>query len=310
MVKKGQPLLEIYSPELVSSQQEFLLALQNKTALTQSPFPEIGAGASRLLDAARTRLKLWDVSDRQIKELEKTGQVKKTLILYAPYAGIVTSKRVNEGSYVKAGQELFQLSDISTVWVNAEIFEYELPWVKTGQQAVVELPYTDGDPLTGEVTFVYPYVDPKTRSVKARIEFANPAFELKPNMYVNVILQTESIQDALTIPVEAVLDSGDKKTVFVALGNGKFEPRQIKSGIQNGTGLIEVTQGLFEGESVVTSAQFMLDSESQLREAIRKMLEPKKDDNAVGSGGVESAEDNLFGDESDGDGDSNLDDLF
>lgn len=300
MVKKGDRLLEIYSPELVSSQHEFLLALQNKVTLEQSPFAEIGAGAGRLLAAARTRLKLWDISDRQIKELETTGQVKKTLTLYAPYNGIVTMKLVNEGAYVKSGQELFQISDISSVWVNAEIYEYEIPWVKQGQQATVELPYTNGDSLTGEVTFIYPYVDAKTRTVKARIEFDSPGLELKPNMYVNVALQAETIKDALTIPVEAVLDSGDKQTVFVALGKGKFEPRQIKSGMQDGNGFVEVKQGLFEGEAVVTSAQFMLDSESQLREAIRKMLEPKKDEKPGGSVGVESDEG----------ADNNLDDLF
>lgn len=277
MVKKGEPLLEIYSPQLVSSQQEFLLALQNKAVLANSPFPEIGAGAGRLLDSARIRLKLWDISDRQIKELEKTGQVKKTLTLYAPYDGIVTMKMVSEGAYVKSGQQLFQISDISSLWVNAEIYEYELPWVKQGQSASVELPYANGDSLTGEVTYLYPYVDAKSHTVKARIEFTNPGFELRPNMYVNVTLHTEPIRDALTIPIEAILDTGEKKTVFVAVGEGKFEPRQISSGMQDGHGFIEVKQGLFEGEAVVTSAQFMLDSESQLREAIRKMLEPRNE---------------------------------
>jgi len=276
MVKKGQPLLELYSPKLVSAQQEYLLALRNRSALKDSSFVEISAGGERLLAAARQRLRYWDISDRQILQLEKTGQVRKTLTLYAPYQGVVTMKMAMPGQFIKAGQELFQLGDISRVWVYADIYEYELPWIKVGQQAEVMLPFVGGKTLSAKISTIYPYVEPKTRTVKARLEFANPGFELKPDMYVNVRIQASEVQGALAVPGEAVLHSGEKQTVFVSLGDGKFEPRVVKTGVQDQEGFIEITQGVLEGELVVTSAQFLFDSESKLREAIQKMLEPKK----------------------------------
>jgi RND family efflux transporter MFP subunit len=275
-VKKGQSLLSIYSPDLVTAQEEYLLALNNDKALSKSDFPQIAEGAHHLLEASRNRLKYWDISEQQIATLTKTGKVNRAMTLYAPYNGIVTDKLVTAGMFIKTGMELFKISDISTIWVNADIYEYELPWVKEGQMAEVEFPYADMKALTGKVNFIYPYVEPKTRTVKVRIEFKNPGYQLKPDFYVNVQLKTQPIEDALVIPRNAVLYSGDKRTVFVAQGNGKFEPRQIKVGVEGDQGVVQVIQGLFKGEEVVTSAQFMLDSESQLREAIQKMLEPTK----------------------------------
>jgi len=292
-VKKGQPLLEIYSPDLVSAQEEFLLALNNSSALKQSAFPEIAAGARRLLEASRQRLSLWDISKRQIARLEKTGKVEKTLVLYSPYDGIVNMKMAYEGMYAKSGMELFKISDISTVWVYADIYEYELPWVRVGQEAEIVLPFVGKKRLNARVTYLYPYVEPKTRTVKARMELENPGFKLKPDMYVNVYMKSQVVRDALAIPAEAVLHSGEKKTVFVALVGGKFEPRQVQTGIQDDEGYIQVGQGLLEGERVVTSAQFMLDSESKLREAIRKMLEPKNDAPEPAQSG---ADEDLFSD--------------
>ncbi len=276
LVKKGQPLLEIYSPKLVAAQQEYLLALRNRSAVKDSSFAEIAAGGDRLLEAARQRLRYWDISSWQIRQLEKTGRVRKTLTLYAPYQGIVTMKMAMPGQHIKAGQELFRLGDVSKVWVYADIYEYELPWIKEGQTAEVLLPYVGGKSLTAEIGTIYPYVEPKTRTVKARLEFANPGLELKPDMYVNVRIQAQSVQDVLAVPGEAVIHSGEKQRVFVALGEGKFEPREVKTGVQDQEGYIEITEGLLEGERVVTSAQFLFDSESRLREAIQKMLEPKK----------------------------------
>jgi len=274
-VKKGSALLEIYSPALVSAQEEFLLARNNSQSLLQSPFPSIANGAKRLLESSRRRLKLWDISDRQISRLEKSGEIAKALTLYAPYDGIVNMKMVKEGQYIKSGMELLTLSDISRVWVYADIYEYELPWVKVGQKAQILLPYVGSEPIESEVSYIYPFVEPKTRTVKARFDIDNPDFSLKPNMYVNVRLETEPVENVLTVPVEAVLYSGERKTVFVALGDGKFEPRQVKTGLQSDEGDIEIIQGLLEGEQVVVSAQFMLDSESKLREAIQKMLNPE-----------------------------------
>jgi Cu(I)/Ag(I) efflux system membrane fusion protein/cobalt-zinc-cadmium efflux system membrane fusion protein len=281
MVRKGQPLLEIYSPELVAAQQEYLLALDSGRRLAESPFPEIADGARRLLDASRTRLSYWDISEKQIRELEQTRQLRKTLTLYSPYGGIVTEKKTFEGMRVMTGEELLQISDISSVWVNADIYEFEVPWVKVGQLAQVELPFVPGRVFVGKVSFVYPYLEPKTRTAQLRIVLANPGFELKPDMYANVRIETEPVANVLAIPDHAVLNSGKGQTVFVALGEGRFEPRAVQTGVTNDEGYIQILSGLSEGEQVVTSAQFMLDSESKLREAIQKMLAPKMEEPAM-----------------------------
>lgn len=290
-VKKGQPLLELYSPELVAAQQEYLLAVQNSKKLAQSPFPEIAESAKRLLEASRTRLKYWDISGRQIDALEQSGQVRKTLTLYSPQSGVVTMKKVMEGMRVMAGEELIQISDLSTVWVNADIYEYELPWVRVGQLARVELPFGQDKVLEGKIAFIYPYLENETRTVKVRIEFPNPGLELKPEMYANVLIETEPVADALAIPENAVLKSGKAQTVFVARGEGKFDPRKVKTGVTNDQGMVQILSGLQEGDLVVTSAQFMLDSESKLREAIQKMMEPKEPAAAPGRQGHDGLED-------------------
>jgi len=276
VVKKGQKLLEIYSPELVSAQEEYLLALKNGDTLAKSPFPQIAESGRQLIEASRRRLQLWDISEAQIARLEKTRQVEKTLALYAPHGGIVTMKMVQEGQMAKSGMDLLTISDISQVWVQADIYEYELPWVKVGQKADIILPFVGGRQVSGTLSYLYPYVEPKTRTVKARFVLDNPDYELKPDMYVNVHLKTSPVQNALAVPAEAVLRSGEKQTVFVVLGDGKFEPRQVKTGVQDDQGNLQIVQGLLDGERVVTSAQFLLDSESKLREAIAKMLEPKQ----------------------------------
>jgi len=311
-VKKGSPLLEIYSPSLVSAQEEFLLALNNSRSLTQSSFPSIADGAKRLLEASRRRLKLWDISSRQIARLEESGEVAKTLTLYAPNDGIVTMKMVMEGQFIKSGMEMLILSDISKVWVYADIYEYELSLVKVGQKARIDLPYVGSEPIESEVSYIYPFVEPKTRTVKVRFDIDNPDFILKPDMYVNVRLKSELIENALTIPVEAVLHSGEVQTVFVALGDGKFEPRQVKTGVQSADGDIEIVQGVLEGEHVVTSAQFMLDSESKLREAIAKMMERKATPASTANmEDMDEKTDDLFADDKPkGESKENLDDLF
>ncbi len=307
LVRKGQPLLEIYSPELVAAQQEYLLALDNGRRLAASPIPEIASSAQRLLDAARTRLTYWDISPSQVSELESTRQVRKTLTLYSPYGGVVTEKKAFEGMRIMGGEELLQISDLSRVWVNADIYQYELPWVKVGQMAVVELPFGVDKVIEGRLTYLYPYLENETRTVKARIELANPGLALKPDMYANVRIETQAVKDVLVIPGHAVLNSGKGQTVFVARGEGRFEPRAVKTGVSNEEGFVQILGGLFEGEQVVTSAQFMLDSESKLREAIQKMLEPKKAEPAKKEAG--SMED-LFNNEKEQGKKEKLDDLF
>ncbi|WP_020675438.1 efflux RND transporter periplasmic adaptor subunit [Geopsychrobacter electrodiphilus] len=303
-VKQGQPLLEIYSPELVTAQQELILAKQNLAGLSKSSFPEIVEGAKRLLEASRSRLSLWDISSAQIAQIEKSGQVQKRLTLEAPHSGIVSMKMVTEGMHIQPGAPLFQISDLSRVWVYADLYENELPFVKVGQQASVTLPYANEKPRSAKVSYLYPYVDAKTRTVKARLEFSNTDRSLRPDMYVNVEIQAEPRTHVLMIPAEAVLNSGDKQRVFVALGGGKFEPRMVKTGVQGDAGMIEIVSGVAPGETVVTSAQFLFDSESQLREAVNKMLEPKKEPSADAGAAAD-----LFGDEK-ASSKKKLDDLF
>ena len=273
-VQKGQPLLEIYSPDLVAAQQEYLLALGNSKRMANNPYPEIAAGAGRLLAAARTRLSYWDISDEQLAELEQSGQPRKTMTLYSPNGGVVTMKKVVEGMRVMAGEELLLIADLSLVWVNADLYEHDLPLVRVGQNATVEIPALAGKSLLGKVSYIYPYLENESRTVKARIEFTNPGLLLKPEMYANVVIQTTPQDGALVVPGDAVLRSGRGATVFVALGEGRFEPRTVKTGLSDEDGFLQILSGLKEGEKVVTSAQFLLDSESRLQEVVRKMTQP------------------------------------
>jgi Cu(I)/Ag(I) efflux system membrane fusion protein/cobalt-zinc-cadmium efflux system membrane fusion protein len=274
-VQQGQPLLEIYSPDLVAAQQEYLLAADNSRRLAQNHYPEIAAGADRLLEAARTRLRYWDIDEKQIAALTEGGQIRKSMTLYSPNSGVVTMKKVVEGMRVMAGEELLQIADLSRVWVNADLYEHDLPLVRVGQSATVEVPSAPDRKLQGRITYIYPYVQNESRTVKARIEFANPGLVLKPEMYANVVIATSTQGDALVVPGDAVLRSGRGATVFVALGEGRFEPRVVQTGASDAEGNLQILSGLKEGEKVVTSAQFLLDSESRLQEVLRKMSEPQ-----------------------------------
>jgi Cu(I)/Ag(I) efflux system membrane fusion protein/cobalt-zinc-cadmium efflux system membrane fusion protein len=275
-VKKGQPLFDIYSPELVTAQEEYLLALEQYNSLATSSYPRVRDGAKRLLKAANTRLSYWDLTDAQIEEIGKTGYVKKTVKVYSPASGVVIKKSAFEGHYVKAGAHQFEIADLSKVWVDVDIYEYELPWVRKGMRAEMDLSYIPGKDYKGKVLFIYPYLDTKTRTAKLRLEFSNPKYELKPGMYANIYLKSHIAKDSLVIPQEAVIDSGVRQIVFVAIGDGKFQPREVKIGLEGNENEFQVLGGLKENEEIVLSAQFMLDSESRLQEAIQKMLELKK----------------------------------
>lgn len=275
-ISKGAPLLEIYSPELVTAQEEYLLALAGYEVARGSTVTGLAESSKRLLDAGRRRLQLWDISSNDISELEQNHKVRKTMTLYAPYGGIVTMKSANEGQFVKSGMELFKIADMSTIWVYADLYENELPWVQEGLDAEIILPYAGQKNIAATVSYIYPYVEPKTRTIKARLDIKNSDFNLKPDMFVNVRIKSKTVLQTLVVPAEAVLYSGDKNTVFVAMKGGRFEPRRVKLGLRDDQGHIEIVQGLFEGESIVTSAQFMLDSESKLQEAIQKMLNPTR----------------------------------
>jgi len=276
VVKKGQPLFDIYSPELVTAQEEYLLALQQNKALKDSPYHSIREGARRLLVASRTRLMYWDISENQIKKIKNTGTVQKTLTIYSPASGVVTKKYAFIGHYVKAGEHQYEIVDLSKVWVDVDVYEYELPWIRKGMPAKMVLSYLPGKIFYGKVLYVYPYLNAQTRTATLRLEFSNPNFELKPEMYADVYLESEIAKESLVIPQEAVIDSGVRKVVFVALGKGKFQPRNVKLGVESNDQTIQVLDGLKENEQIVLSAQFLLDSESRLREAIQKMLEVQK----------------------------------
>jgi Cu(I)/Ag(I) efflux system membrane fusion protein len=276
-VKKGQPLLEIYSPDLVSTQEEYLSALKNHHALKDSPYEEARKGALELLNSTRKRLEYWDIDQSQIENLEQNGEINKTLTLYSPATGVVLHKNAVEGAQVKEGSDLFRIADLSTVWVLAHIYEYELPYVKLGQEARMNLPYMPGEFFQGKVTYVYPYLDQKTRDVKLRLEFPNPGGELKPEMYANVVIESELTGEKILIPEEAVIRSGKREIVFVDMGEGKYAPREITTGVSGEGNVVEVKKGLLSGEIIVVSGQFMLDSESKTQEAIQKMIKAKMD---------------------------------
>ncbi len=268
-VKKGQRLFTIYSPDLVATQEEYLLALQGRKQLGESEFPEVASSSQELLDATRHRLHLWDISEEHIRDLERTKQVRKTLPIHSPIAGTVIRKEVVQGAHVEPGQELYTIVDLSRVWILADIYEYELSFVKAGQKAAVTLSYEPSTVLTGQVGFIYPMLDPKTRTAKVRFELDNADEKLKPDMYANVELRV-NLGIRLTIPQEAIIESGQKQVVFLHLGGGKFEPRLIKTGVKTGE-WSEVLAGLKEGEHIVTSANFLIDSESRLKSVIEGM---------------------------------------
>ncbi len=271
-VRQGQLLLSIYSPELVSTQQEYLLALKNWRAMEKNAFPDLREQARRLLEASRQRLQFWDVPADQIQALERTGEVRKHLTLNSPVNGVVIKREVAEGQYVAAGQTLLQVADLSTVWVEADIYEYELPWVRVGQPGVMTLTYLPGESFRGRVQFIYPFLSGATRTARVRLEFPNPKLRLKPDMYAQVEIKVPLGQPTPVVPSEAVLDTGEKQHVFIALGDGRFEPREVTLGLQGSDDRFQVLSGLTGGEEVVTSAQFLLDSESRFREAIALML--------------------------------------
>ena len=269
LVKKGQPLFSIYSPELVATQQEYLLAVKAERSLKESEFIDVSSGASALRESAYRRLKLWDVSDQQIKKLEETGKTMTSITFYSPTSGYVLTKNVFDKMRIDYQTEAYSIADLSTIWLMADIYEYEAQRVHVGQKATMTLPYNANRLYEGTVTYLYPDLNNMTRTLKARIEFRNSDLSLKPGMYANVELDTGH-GSGLVIPADAVLDSGDRKIVFVQTGEGEFEPRTVELGeyLQD---QVVVTKGLSAGEKIVASGNFLIDSESQLKSAVESM---------------------------------------
>jgi Cu(I)/Ag(I) efflux system membrane fusion protein len=269
MVHKGQPLLTIYSPELVAAQEEVLLALKAKKILGASPIADVAEGGDRLLQGARRRLLLWDITPKQLETLEQTGEIKKSMVLYSPVDGFVMEKMAYKGMALMPGTTLYKIGDLSSIWVIGDIYEYELPFIKIGDRAKISLAYYPGETFEGTATYIYPSLDPKTRTAKVRFDLPNPEFRLKPEMWANLELKT-SLGRKLVVPEDAVMDSGTMQMVFLDRGQGHFESRHIQVGVKV-QGYYEVLSGLREGERVVTSANFLIDSESQLKGAMGGM---------------------------------------
>jgi Cu(I)/Ag(I) efflux system membrane fusion protein len=269
-ILRGDILLSIYSPQLVSTQQEYLLALRNLETLQASPFADVSRGAQELVDTSLERLRLFDVPEHQIEELRQTRKVKKQLHIHAPASGVVTHVGAREGQYITPKDELYTIADLSKVWVLVDIYEDELSWVKAGDPAEMRVLAIPGEVYRQKLTYVYPYAESQTRTVKARLEFANPDRRLKPDMFANVRIQASARGDVVAVPAEAIVRSGLREKVFVVREPGSFEPRDVVVGV-TAEGYTELRDGVIAGEEVVVSAQFLIDSESKLREAAAKM---------------------------------------
>lgn len=269
LVKKGEPLLSVYSPEMLAAQREFLIAARARDLMRDNPLKSAYAASESLMDAARQRMRLWDLSDGQIDKVLETGQPVKNVTLYSPIAGFVTERKAFPNQKVSPEDDLFTIADYSRVWIMADVYEYESRDIRVGQSARISLAYEPNRQFPAKVDYIQPELDPMTRTLKVRLEAANPGFFLKPEMFIDV---TFTIQEPrrLSVPVEAVLDAGERKTVFVDRGNGYFEPRQVTVGERRG-GRVSIISGLQAGERIVTSGNFLIDSESQLKAAAAGM---------------------------------------
>jgi Cu(I)/Ag(I) efflux system membrane fusion protein len=276
-VRKGQPLFTLYSPDLVATQDEFLLALRARDKVKDSPIPEVRRQADQMVEAARDRLKLWTLTDDQIDEIAGRGKAQTSVTISSPVRGYVIDKNVFKGTFVRPDQTLYTIADLSTVWVYAEIYEYEVPFVRVGQPATVIFASYPGERFHGRVSYIYPYLNKEARTVKVRLELPNPDVRLKPDMYGDVLIAVKR-GSKVAVPEQAVLDSGTRTLVFVVRGEGLFEPRPVTLGPKVGA-YYEVRTGVTEGERVATSGTFLIDSESKLMAATNMM-------GALGMGGI------------------------
>ena len=273
-VRKGEPLFEIYSPELVTTQEEYLRALDYKASLEGTKRVEARKQAESLLLSTRDRLLYWDVSEDQIQELEENRRAQRRLTVFSPVGGVVTQimDEALEGMFVEAGKDFYKIADISALWVHADVYESELPWVRENQPAEVSFRYDPERVFRGEILFLYPEVNAQTRTLKICVEVPNKDRRLRAGMYADVVIYGPPARNAILIPNSAVLRSGERDLVFVDLGEGRFEPREVELGIRGERDEVQIVHGIAAGEAVVTQAQFMLDSESRVQEAITKFM--------------------------------------
>ena len=271
IVQAGQPLLEMYSPELVATQQEYLLALKNAERMAGSTLSTTSEDATRLVEAARRRLSFWDIADAQIERLEETGTPMRTLTFPAPVGGEVMEKYVVQGQHVQPGQPLMKIFDLSRIWLIMDVYEQDLAWVEEGQTAQIELPYAPGETFSGRIDHIYYMLDDETRAAKARIVLPGRRAQLKPGMYATVTIEGKPTPPSPLVPEEAVLLTGERAVVILALGDGRFAPVDVEVGMLS-DGQYQILSGLQGGEHVVTSAQFLIDSEARLKSAIGAMM--------------------------------------
>ncbi|WP_296447193.1 efflux RND transporter periplasmic adaptor subunit [Rhodoferax sp. UBA5149] len=265
-VGRGQPLFEVYSPELVSAQREYAIAAQGVESLKEAGSPA-QSGMKQLAESSLQRLKNWDISEEQIKALAKSGESRRTLTFRSPVAGIVIEKKAVQGMRFMPGEALYQIADLSAVWVVADVFEQDIALVKSGAKAKVKI-YAYPDKLfEGRVTYVYPTLKAETRTVAVRVELANPGLLLKPGMFAQVELSASSKGTVVTVPASAVIDSGTRQMVLISQGEGRFEPREVKLGSRNDN-YVEVLDGVKDGDKVVVAANFLIDAESNLKAAV------------------------------------------
>ena len=259
-VKKGDFLFDVYSPKLVNAQEELVTAL--------------ATGNKGLISATKERLSALGISSSQIRALEKNKKVKQRISIYAPQDGVVSVLPVREGMFVKPSQKVMTLGDLSSVWLLAEVFERQSQWVEVGQDAEVKLSYIPGKSWNGKVEYIYPSLDPKTRTLKVRLRFDNPGERLKPNMYANVKIFGGAKKNTIVIPLEGLIRSGREERVILALGDGRFEARKVRAGIESGN-YVEILEGVEQGEEIVISGQFLIDSEASMRASLNRMAEPE-----------------------------------
>ncbi len=269
-VKRGQRLLSIFSPDLVATQQEYLLALRGRDRLSASAVPSAAEGSSALLEAARQRLLLWDIRPADIEKLEKTGQVTRTMNVFSDIGGYVVQKMAFHGMKVTPADTLYDIADLSRVWVLADIYDYNLSSVTLGMQGVISVAAVPGKEWKGKVSYISPTVEARTRTVNVRLEVDNTRGDLKPEMFADVFLNVD-LGVGLVVPDGAVINTGDRRLVFLDRGEGRFEPREVTLGAKiEGSG-VQIVSGLAEGDRVVVGANFLLDSESSLKAVLSEM---------------------------------------
>jgi RND family efflux transporter MFP subunit len=287
IVHRGQPLLSIYSPELLASQQEYVVALKARERTAGSSLPSVAGSGEEIVASARRRLNLFDMSDDQVRQLETSGLATRAVTVYSPITGTVLQRMVTQGQRVDPETALLTIADLSKVWVVAAVYEYEAPFVHVGDRAVMTLSYAPGRSFEGRVTLVYPVLDAATRTIQVRLEFPNPDLALRPDMFAEVALEAD-LGERLTVPDSAVMQTGTRDVVFVDKGDGVFEPREIQIGLRL-PDVYEVRGGLSNGERVLTSANFYVDSESKLKAALAAMAEDPASTTAPAAGTTPAA---------------------